>query len=340
MDEKILRVENLEISFKTQFGRVKPVDEVDFHLTRGETLGIVGESGCGKTVTAFSIIRLLPKNAVLGDRSRIFFENKNLAECTKEELQKIRGKKISMIFQEPMTSLNPLFTIGQQLAEVYRLHEGLSEKEAKQKSIGLLEMVRIPEPRKRIDDYPHLLSGGMRQRVMIAMALACKPSLLIADEPTTALDVTIQAQILELIHELKTGQNTSTIVITHDLGVIAEMCSRVIVMYAGQIVETGGIFQIFDRPSHPYTRGLIHSIPKIGIDKKAQGKLHVIDGYVPHPSSFPKGCRFNPRCKKAFSKCVEEAPPLIEIEPGHTAKCWLYAEGGEVSDDRADDTQS
>ncbi len=340
MDDRILKVENLEISFKTQFGVVKPVDEVAFHLDRGETLGIVGESGCGKTVTAFSIIRLLPKNAILGKQTRICFEGRDLAECSKEELQKIRGKKISMIFQEPMTSLNPLFTIGQQLAEVYRLHEGLSEKEAKRRSIGLLEMVRIPEPKKRIDDYPHLLSGGMRQRAMIAMALACKPSLLIADEPTTALDVTIQAQILELIHELKTAQNTSTIVITHDLGVVAEMCGRVIVMYAGQIVETGGIFRIFDHPSHPYTQGLINSIPKLTIDKKSQRKLHVIDGYVPHPSSFPKGCRFNPRCEKAFEKCVHESPPLFEIEPGHTVKCWLYEKEGEVQGGHDRDTQS
>jgi peptide/nickel transport system ATP-binding protein/oligopeptide transport system ATP-binding protein len=328
MSENILEVSNLVISFKTQFGTFTPVDEVEFYLRKGETLGIVGESGCGKTVTAFSIIRLLPKNAVLGDKTRILFEGKNISECTKEEIQKIRGKKISMIFQEPMTSLNPVYTIGQQLSEVFLLHEGLSEKEAKQRSIGLLEMVRIPEPAKRINDYPHLLSGGMRQRVMIAMALACKPMLLIADEPTTALDVTIQAQILELIHELKSAQNTSAIIITHDLGVVAEMCNRVIVMYAGQIVETGTIFQIFDEPSHPYTRGLIRSIPKLTVEKNRQEKLHVIEGYVPHPSSFPKGCRFHPRCDEKFERCGEENPPLFVTESGHFVKCWMYGEKG------------
>jgi len=324
MSEKILEVKNLEISFKTQFGLVKPVDDVNFYINKGESLGIVGESGCGKTVTAFSIIRLLPKNAVLGPGTSIMFNGNDISKYSKEELQKVRGKSISMIFQEPMTSLNPLFTIGQQLSEVFMLHEGLNEKQAMQKSLEILEMVRIPEAKNRMESYPHMLSGGMRQRVMIAMALACKPSLLIADEPTTALDVTIQAQILELINELKTIQNTSSMIITHDLGVIAEMCDRVIVMYAGQIVETADVYSIFDNPKHPYTQGLLNSIPVLEIAKKDQKKLHVIKGYVPHPSAFPKGCRFNPRCEYASEKCISYQPHNFKISDTHTVKCWLY----------------
>ncbi len=326
--ETILRVKDLEISFKTQFGVVTPVDDVRFDLKKGETLGIVGESGCGKTITAFSILRLLPKNAILGTRTEISFEGKNVAHFSKEQLQKIRGKKISMIFQEPMTSLNPVYTVGQQLSEVFMLHERVTEKQAWSKSLELLQMVRIPEPSKRIRDYPHLLSGGMRQRVMIAMALACKPLLLIADEPTTALDVTIQAQILELIDELRTKQNTTTIIITHDLGVVAEMCDRVIVMYAGQIVEAAEIFALFSNPKHPYTQGLIHSIPRIEVPKQDQKRLHVIPGYVPHPSAFPKGCRFQPRCQQAMERCLLEIPPVRSIQ-GHQVKCWLYEQEGD-----------
>jgi len=321
--ERILEVDNLKISFKTQLGRITPLDGVSFSLSKGETLGIVGESGCGKTITAFSIMRLLPKNAFLGEDARIAFRGKDISTLGKEELQKIRGKSISMVFQEPMTSLNPLYTIGWQISEVYRLHEGLNEDDAMKRSIEMLRLVGIPEPQKRVKEFPHQLSGGMRQRVMIAMALACSPELLIADEPTTALDVTIQAQVLELMNELKDKFSTATIIITHDLGVIAEMCDRVLVMYAGQIVERGDIFDIFDEPMHPYTKGLINSIPKIEISKKDQKKLSVINGYVPHPSNFPSGCRFRPRCPMAFEKCLEK-PPMIESEGHHSVRCWLF----------------
>ncbi|KUK67672.1 MAG: Oligopeptide transport ATP-binding protein AppD [Mesotoga infera] len=326
--ETILEVDNLKISFKTQLGRITPLDGVSFSLSKGETLGIVGESGCGKTITAFSIMRLLPKNAFLGEDARIAFRGKDILSLGKEELQKIRGKSISMVFQEPMTSLNPLYTIGWQISEVYRLHEGLSEEEAMTRSVEMLRLVGIPEPKKRVTEFPHQLSGGMRQRVMIAMALACSPELLIADEPTTALDVTIQAQVLELMNELKDKFSTATIIITHDLGVIAEMCDRVLVMYAGQIVESGDIFDIFDKPMHPYTKGLINSIPKIEISKKDQKKLNVINGYVPHPSNFPDGCRFRPRCPMAFEKCLDK-PPMIESEGHHSVRCWLF-EGDDV----------
>ncbi|WP_367356232.1 ABC transporter ATP-binding protein [Mesotoga sp.] len=326
--ERILEVDNLKISFKTQLGRITPLDGVSFSLSKGETLGIVGESGCGKTITAFSIMRLLPKNAFLGEDARIAFRGKDILSLGKEELQKIRGKSISMVFQEPMTSLNPLYTIGWQISEVYRLHEGLSEEEAMTRSVEMLRLVGIPEPKKRVTEFPHQLSGGMRQRVMIAMALACSPELLIADEPTTALDVTIQAQVLELMNELKDKFSTATIIITHDLGVIAEMCDRVLVMYAGQIVESGDIFDIFDKPMHPYTKGLINSIPKIEISKKDQKKLNVINGYVPHPSNFPDGCRFRPRCPMAFEKCLDK-PPMIESEGHHSVRCWLF-EGDDV----------
>ncbi|MDD3459993.1 MAG: ABC transporter ATP-binding protein [Mesotoga sp.] len=321
--ERILEVDNLKISFKTQLGRITPLDGVSFSLSKGETLGIVGESGCGKTITAFSIMRLLPKNSFLGEDTRIAFRGKDISTLGKEELQRIRGKSISMVFQEPMTSLNPLYTIGWQISEVYRLHEGLSEEEAMSRSVEMLRLVGIPEPKKRVTEFPHQLSGGMRQRVMIAMALACSPEVLIADEPTTALDVTIQAQVLELMNELKDKFSTATIIITHDLGVIAEMCDRVLVMYAGQIVESGGIFDIFDSPMHPYTKGLINSIPKIEISKKEQRKLNVISGYVPHPSSFPEGCRFRPRCSVAFDRCLEK-PPLIDSENGYSVRCWLF----------------
>lgn len=326
--EKILKVENLKISFKTQLGRITPVDGISFELSEGETLGIVGESGCGKTITAFSIIKLLPKNAFLGENTRITFRGRDLAMIDKEDLQRIRGKSISMVFQEPMTSLNPLYTIGWQISEVYKLHEGLDESQAMQKSIEMLRLVGIPEPAKRVKEYPHQLSGGMRQRVMIAMALACSPMLLIADEPTTALDVTIQAQVLELMNDLKSKFNTATVIITHDLGVIAEMCDRVLVMYAGQIVESSDVFRLFDNPLHPYTRGLIHSIPRIEVKKLDQKKLNVIEGFVPHPSKFPEGCRFRPRCSFAMEKCVER-PPVYLTETGHTVSCWRF-EGSEL----------
>jgi len=326
-------VKGLHSYFKTEDGLVKAVDDITFELRPNEVLALVGESGCGKSVTALTVMGLLNrKKTVL--KGEILFREKRLLELSPEAYRQIRGDKIGMIFQEPMSAFDPLYTIGYQMQEVLKAHTNLSVEDQKQRAVHWLKNIGIPEAEKRFGQYPHEMSGGMLQRVMIAMALMLQP------EPTTALDVTIQAQILELIHELKTAQNTSTIVITHDLGVVAEMCGRVIVMYAGQIVETGGIFRIFDHPSHPYTQGLINSIPKLTIDKKSQRKLHVIDGYVPHPSSFPKGCRFNPRCEKAFEKCVHESPPLFEIEPGHTVKCWLYEKEGEVQGGHDRDTQS
>ncbi len=323
--ENILTVKDLSISFKTEFGLVNPVQGVSFDVKQNETLGIVGESGCGKSITAYSVIRLLPNNAILGKNTQICFEGENLLNRSKQDLAKIRGNRISMIFQEPMTSLNPIYTVGLQLAEAFTLHREMSEEEVKRESIELLVKVRIPEPEKRLKEYPHQLSGGMRQRVMIAMALACSPKLLIADEPTTALDVTTQAQILELINGLKRDMDASIIMITHDLGVIAEMCDRVLVMYAGNIVESAQVFELFDHPRHPYTRGLLSSIPNVEIDKSSQKRLSTIKGFVPHPANFPKGCRFHPRCPHAFERCIQENPLLLPIkgQSDHFSRCWL-----------------
>ena len=323
--ENILTVKDLSISFKTEFGLVNPVQGVSFDVKQNETLGIVGESGCGKSITAYSVIRLLPNNAILGKNTQICFEGENLLNRSKQDLAKIRGNRISMIFQEPMTSLNPIYTVGWQLAEAFTLHREMSEEEVKRESIELLVKVRIPEPEKRLKEYPHQLSGGMRQRVMIAMALACSPKLLIADEPTTALDVTTQAQILELINGLKRDMDASIIMITHDLGVIAEMCDRVLVMYAGNIVESAQVFELFDHPRHPYTQGLLSSIPNVEIEKSRQKRLSTIKGFVPHPANFPKGCRFHPRCPHAFERCIQENPLLLPIkgQSDHFSRCWL-----------------
>jgi oligopeptide/dipeptide ABC transporter ATP-binding protein len=327
--EKLLTVKDLSISFKTEFGVVNPVNGVSFDVKSNEILGIVGESGCGKSITAYSIIRLLPNNSVLGENTQITFEGENILNYNKNDLAKIRGDRISMIFQEPMTSLNPIYTVGWQLSEAFTLHREMSEESVKRESIALLEKVRIPEPEKRLKEYPHQLSGGMRQRVMIAMALACSPKLLIADEPTTALDVTTQAQILELINGLKRDMDASIIMITHDLGVIAEMCDRVLVMYAGNIVESAEVFELFDNPRHPYTQGLLSSIPNVEINKSRQKRLTTIKGFVPHPANFPKGCRFHPRCPHAFERCVESNPQLLSImgNSEHFARCWLEEAG-------------
>jgi oligopeptide/dipeptide ABC transporter ATP-binding protein len=327
--EKLLTVKDLSISFKTEFGVVNPVNGVSFDVKSNEILGIVGESGCGKSITAYSIIRLLPNNSVLGENTQITFEGENILNYNKNDLAKIRGDRISMIFQEPMTSLNPIYTVGWQLSEAFTLHREMSEESVKRESIALLEKVRIPEPEKRLKEYPHQLSGGMRQRVMIAMALACSPKLLIADEPTTALDVTTQAQILELINGLKRDMDASIIMITHDLGVIAEMCDRVLVMYAGNIVESAEVFELFDNPRHPYTQGLLSSTPNVEINKSRQKRLTTIKGFVPHPANFPKGCRFHPRCPYAFERCVESNPQLLSImgNSEHFARCWLEEAG-------------
>ena len=314
----ILEIKDLKTHFFTEDGVVKAVDGVDFKVYEGETLGIVGESGCGKSVTAFSIMQLLdyPGKTVGG---KILFKGEDLLEKSEAEMRKMRGKDIAMIFQEPMTALNPVLTIGFQISESLRMHFKINKTEAMKKSIELLDKVGIPAPEQRVNEYPHQLSGGMRQRAMIAMALSCDPILLIADEPTTALDVTIQAQILELMKSLLRDFNGSLIMITHDLGVIAEIADRIAVMYAGKIVEYADKKTIFHNPSHPYTFGLLTSIPRLDMEVE---RLNVIPGIVPNPLHFPDGCKFNTRCKFATNKCREEEPVLNELENGHLVRCW------------------
>jgi peptide/nickel transport system ATP-binding protein/oligopeptide transport system ATP-binding protein len=318
--KELLKVKNLKTYFFTHEGTVKAVDEVSFSVNQGKTLGLVGESGCGKSVTALSIMRLIPNPPGKIVSGEIWFEGKNLLKLDEKEIRKIRGKKISMIFQEPMTSLDPVFTIGHEIVEVIQLHQRLNKEEARKKSIEILKIVGIPDVEKRINSYPHQLSGGMRQRVMIAMALSCNPTLLIADEPTTALDVTIQAQILRLINDLKDKFGASVMLITHDLGVIAEMCDNVAVMYAGHIVEYTDVYTLFDNPLHPYTKGLSKSIPRMNVDVE---HLNAIPGIVPNLLDLPSGCPFHPRCDFSFKRCVEEMPELIEIENSHLVKCHL-----------------
>ncbi|MDA5109690.1 ABC transporter ATP-binding protein [Brevibacillus thermoruber] len=322
--QPILQVERLQVTFRSDDGEVHPVSGVDFVVHEGETLGIVGESGCGKSVTSLSIMGLLPKGIGRVSGGRIWFQGRELTAMTPKEMQKIRGNEIAMIFQEPMTSLNPVFTVGEQLDEQIRLHLGLSKREARQRSVEMLRTVGIPRAEEIAKEYPHQLSGGMRQRVMIAMAMSCSPKLLIADEPTTALDVTIQAQILDLMRQLKERQGTSIIFITHDLGVVAEMCDRVIVMYAGQVIEEAPVRELFQHPQHPYTRGLIASIPTLDQQKS---RLYSIRGTVPHPAKMPAGCRFAPRCDYAQEMCRDN-PPLKEVEAGHRCRCWLAEKGG------------
>jgi len=322
----ILQVENLRTWFKTDSGIARAVDGVSFHVNPGETLGIVGESGSGKSVTSLSVMRLIPQPpGMIQPGSRILFRGSNgemedLAAAPERRMRQIRGNDIAMIFQEPMTSLNPVFTVGAQIMESLRLHQGLSKKDARDKAIESLQLVGIPIPHQRVDEYPHQLSGGMRQRVMIAMALACDPKLLIADEPTTALDVTIQAQILELLNKLQSELGMSIILITHDLGVVAETCDRVIVMYAGQVFEEGPVDDVFHDPQNPYTEGLLRSMPKLG--EKIE-RLAVIPGVVPSPLNWPSGCRFQDRCPYGWEKTEKEEPPLFEIAPGRRNKCWL-----------------
>ena len=323
--EKVLQVKDLELWFVNEFGAKKILNGISFDIFKGETLGIVGESGCGKSVTSLSIMRLLNEPPARL-RGQINFQGRNLLTLSEKQMQPIRGNRISMIFQEPMTSLNPVFTIGNQLTETFTLHQGLSKREAKQRCIDLLRMVRIPEPEQRFDEYPHQLSGGMRQRVMIAMALACQPELLIADEPTTALDVTIQAQVLELMKELQKEMGTSIAFITHDLGVVSEMCDRVIVLYCGEVVEEALVDDIFADPKHPYTIGLLSTLPKIGNEER----LETIPGVVPPAGKFPVGCVFAPRCKYATEKCHACKPDLVEVGDGHRARCFRYTEEWEA----------
>lgn len=320
MSEVLLEVKNLQTQFTTDTDQFLAVDNVSFKVKKGQTLGIVGESGCGKSVTSLSIMRLIQKpGSIIG--GEILFKGKDILKTSEDDLRHIRGNEIAMIFQEPMTSLNPVFTIGDQIDEAIALHQkGLNREQVKQKSIDILRKVGIPAPEKRYDEFPHQLSGGMRQRVMIAIAICCNPSILIADEPTTALDVTIQAQILDLIRQLQREFGGGTILITHDLGVVAEMCQEVIVMYAGKIVEQGSVEDIFYRPKHPYTRGLLDSIPHFETGKKLD-TLKTIPGLVPSLANLPKGCRFHERCSRASDKC-RAVEPVLEGDYGtHQVSC-------------------
>ncbi len=319
----LLEIEGLKTFFYTKRGIVKALDDVDLQLEAGDTLGVVGESGCGKTVLALSIMRLVPTPPGKIIAGRIIFNGADLLLLKPPEMRSIRGREISMVFQEPMTSLNPVFSIGDQVIEVLRAHHRISRQDVRERAVELLQKVGIPSPRARLKDYPHQLSGGMRQRVMIAMALACRPKLMLADEPTTALDVTIQAQILDLIDQLKGETGTSVIMITHDLGVIAETAQKIAVMYAGRIVEYTSVEQIFATPLHPYSIGLLESIPRIAIGSR-DVLLNPIVGQVPSLYDLPRGCAFQERCSHSMRACLEEMPPLKSKSPGHLVRCWKY----------------
>ena len=327
----LLEVKNLKTYFNIENNVIEAVDDVSFTVEKGETLGIVGESGCGKSVSCMSILRLVETPPGYYKGGEILFDGKDMLKISDREMREIRGSDIAFIFQEPMTSLNPVFKIGDQLSETMIVHRNMSKKEAWEESIRLLERIRIPNPDRIVNEYPFALSGGMRQRVMIAMALACEPKLLIADEPTTALDVTIQAQVLALMNELKKDIDTSIIFITHDLGVIAEMCDRVMVMYAGKVSEVAPVETIFSNPLHPYTLGLINSKPDLNIDSL---RLSVIPGNVPDLNNKPSGCPFHPRCEKAIPACTRKFPDQIEIDESHTVSCWLYSENREEENER------
>jgi oligopeptide/dipeptide ABC transporter ATP-binding protein len=319
----ILQVQNLTTAFDTEAGRIRAIDDVSFDLKKEQVLGLVGESGCGKSVTALSIMRLLPKPVGIIESGRILFKGEDIVGLEADRMHEIRGKRISMIFQEPMTSLNPVHRIGKQISEVFHLHfSQMSDAEIRQESIEILRKVGIPEPERRMEEYPHGISGGMRQRVMIALSLACKPEILIADEPTTALDVTIQAQILDLMKKLQRETGMAIIFITHDMGVIAETCQDVLVMYAGKVVESASVVEIFKDAAHPYTKGLLESIPRLETPRKT--KLNIIEGIVPSLYELPTGCRFRTRCPYVMDICAMESPPLIEVAENHFASCHLY----------------
>jgi len=325
MAERLLDVKNLKTYFFTDEGTVRAVDGVDLYIDKGETLGIVGESGCGKSVTALSIMKLIPQPPGKIVEGEIRYDGQNLVDLPAGKMRKIRGKEISMIFQEPMTSLNPVFTCGEQIAEALRLHEGLGRRDAMAKTVDMLKLVHMANAERRVKEYPHQLSGGMRQRIMIAMALSCNPKLLIADEPTTALDVTIQAQILELLNELKSKLGMAVMLITHDMGVIAETAQRVIVMYAAKVAEEAPVGDLFKEPLHPYTQGLLRSIPRIDLAATKRQRLEAIGGTVPTlKGDIPPGCRFAPRCPFVKAVCTEKDPVLKEMKPGHKVACWLY----------------
>jgi peptide/nickel transport system ATP-binding protein len=319
----LLRVENLRTYFHTRAGLARAVDGVSFEIGAGETVGMVGESGCGKSVTALSILRLVEPPGQIESGSRLLFEGTDLLSLDEEGIRQIRGNRIAMVFQEPMTALNPVFTIGDQVAEVARVHSTVSRRGAWDQAVEMLSLVGIPDPRERARSYPHQLSGGMRQRVLIAMALVMNPALLIADEPTTALDVTIQAQILELLEDLQQRLGLAVLLITHDLGVVAEATSRVLVMYGGQIVEQAPVRELFSNPQHPYTEGLLEAMPRLG---QRGDRLTVIPGTVPPPTAWPTGCRFRDRCAYAWDRCASEAPPLYPVADVHAARCHLLDE--------------
>ena len=318
----LLDIHHLRTHFKTPQGTVRAVDDVSLTVAAGEVLGIVGESGCGKSVLSLSILRLLPMPPAIFAGGQILFDGQDLLKASTEEIRRIRGNRISMIFQEPMSALNPVFTIGNQLAEVFQVHQSLSKAEALAKAVTMLETVGVPAPRRRVKEYPYQLSGGMRQRVMIAMALACRPALLIADEPTTALDVTIQAQILDLMEQLRRDLDTAIIMVSHDLGVIAETAQRVVVMYTGKIMEAAETLALFETPLHPYTRGLMRAIPAV-TSRRDQGELYEISGVVPSLLNLPSGCPFNPRCPLVGDICRRREPELREAAPGHWVACWM-----------------
>ncbi|HXJ77744.1 MAG TPA: ABC transporter ATP-binding protein [Candidatus Methylomirabilis sp.] len=325
MAERLLEVKGLKTHFFTDEGVVRAVDGIDLFINKGETLGVVGESGSGKSVTALSIMRLIPTPPGRIVEGSIHYNGRNLLDLSPAQMRKIRGKEISMIFQEPMTSLNPVFTCGEQIAEALRLHEGLGRREAMAKTVEMLKLVHIPNAERRVKEYPHQLSGGMRQRIMIAMALSCNPKLLIADEPTTALDVTIQAQILDLLNELKAKLRMAVMLITHDMGVIAETAQRVVVMYAAKVAEEAPVSELFKEPLHPYTQGLLRSIPRIDLAATERRRLETIPGTVPIlRGEIAPGCRFAPRCPFVKSVCTEKDPVLKEVKPGHKVSCWLY----------------
>lgn len=319
----LLEVSHLTTSFFTDKGEVRAVEDVSFALQHGQTLALVGESGCGKSVTALSIMRLVdpPGRVVEG---KILFKGQDLLRLSNKDMRKIRGKAIGMVFQEPMTSLNPVFTIGDQIGEALQIHTNLSAGDIRKEVIGLLKKVRMSSPERRINQYPHELSGGMKQRVMIAMALACKPDLLIADEPTTALDVTIQAQILDLLKDLQEDLGMAILLITHNLGVVAQFAQDVIVMYASKVAERGSVQQLFKNPSHPYTRALLNSLPRAGEPGK---RLESIKGTVPSPFHYPRGCHFSSRCQEVLEYCADQPPPIVQIEPDHESVCWLHVPG-------------
>jgi len=330
--QTIVAVENLETTFFTESGAIRAVNNVSFHINEGEVLGIVGESGSGKSVTSLSIMGLIPDPPGKITNGTIHLYDKNLLNMSERQMRKVRGNDIAMIFQEPMTSLNPLFTIGNQIMEALSIHNKMSKKEARERSIEMLQLVGLARAEELMDEYPHQLSGGMRQRVMIAMALICDPKLLIADEPTTALDVTTQAQILKLMKQLNSELNTAIMLITHDLGVVAEICKRVVVMYAGEVVEEAPVDELFSNPKHPYTKGLIQSVPDI---RKKEERLYSIRGNVPLPGTVQGGCQFADRCDFKFDRCTRENPPIYETSSGQKVRCFLFDEEGVGTNDTA-----